>query len=134
LTATAPAGRVVFLKDDAAVLEALRQDGRALGLASSLFRASETGAEDARALPVQPDSAGARAVLPADEEVGTARYPLYHYLYVACRAHGGAEANKFVTHLTSARGQRQVERSGFLPARRYPREIILSTNPVGETK
>jgi ABC-type phosphate transport system substrate-binding protein len=78
---------------------------------------------------VAPDSEGAAAARPTHEAIAAGSYPLWHHLHVACRPGGGIEGDKFVTHLTSARGQRQVERSGYLPSRQVPREVILSTTP-----
>ena len=67
------------------------------------------------------------------DAVARGDYPLYHYLYVACRPHESIRGTMFVTHLTSDRGQRQVERAGYLPARHPMREIALTTHPLGKT-
>jgi hypothetical protein len=61
----------------------------------------------------------------------TGDYPLHHKLYVACRATGGIEGTKFVTHLASDRGQRQVRRAGAVPARNVAREIVITRDPPG---
>jgi hypothetical protein len=63
--------------------------------------------------------------------VATGTYPLHHRLYLACRENGSREGGKFLTYLASARGLRQVERAGVVPARQNAREIILTTSPVG---
>jgi hypothetical protein len=70
--------------------------------------------------------------LPTYENVATGVYPLYHSLFIACRENGDREGGMFVTHLSSARGLRQVERAGVVPARQVLREIYLNTNPIGE--
>lgn len=129
--AAGPPDRVTFLKDEPAVIEAVRVDVGTIGLVSSLDLPDEPGRPGVRVVRVAPDSIGAPAVEPGCETIATGQYPLYHYLYVACRPGGGIEGDKFVTHLTSARGQRQVERSGQLPARQVPREVILSTGTPG---
>ena len=67
-----------------------------------------------------PDSA---AAAPSYENLAVGAYPLHHVLYAACRGNGSLEGAKFVTHLASARGLRQVERAGVLPAR--PMEVAL---------
>lgn len=126
--------QVIFLGDEAAVQAAVAADGRSLGLASSL---SLAGAGDLRnpgvnMVPVAP-AGGGPAMAPGYENIGYGRYPLYHYLYAACRPEGGVSGTMFVTHLTSDRGQRQVERAGQLPARQVLREIYLTTHPVGQS-
>jgi hypothetical protein len=67
---------------------------------------------------------------PGESEVATGEYPLFHYLYVACRPRGGVQASGFVSFLSSGRGQRLVAREGYLPARDVPREIQLTNKPV----
>jgi ABC-type phosphate transport system substrate-binding protein len=117
-----------FLEHADAVREAVLADPGSIGLGSTLTR--QFGSET-RTLWVAADSGpGYR---PDIASVGTGDYPLYHYLYVVCPRNGNREAAKFVTHLTSARGQRGVERNGYLPAERVPREILLSREPLGAT-
>jgi hypothetical protein len=81
-------------------------------------------------MPVLPDT-GLVPVEPGYEHVGYGEYPLYHYLYIACLANGSTRGAMFVTHVTSDRGQRQVERAGFLPARQTVRQIYLTRRPLG---
>lgn len=126
-----PIDRVTFLEDERAVMAAVRADRGTVGLVSSLDLEEDSTGTGTRLVRIAPDSAGATAAEPTYEKIAAGRYPLFHYLYVACRPGGGIEGDKFVTHLTSARGQRQVERSGYLPSRQVPREIILLTDPVG---
>ncbi len=125
---------ITFLKDDNAVLEAVLADPRGLGLASTLnLPDSLPELEAGRAVysvPVLPDT-GLVPVEPGYAQIGYGEYPLYHYLYVACLAHGSIRASMFVTHLTSDRGQRHVERAGFLPARQVMRPVYLTRKPLG---
>ncbi len=126
--------RVMFLKDEAAVLEAVLADPRGLGIASTLSLPDSlpefASGRAVRAVPVLPDT-GLVPVAPGYEQIGYGEYPLYHYLYVACLATGSIRGSMFVTHLTSDRGQRHVERAGFLPARQPVRQIYLTRHPLG---
>ena len=127
------ADKVVFVADARAVLMAVADDARGWGLFSSLDGPDVTTApppDDVSVVPVRaaPDSLPA---LPTYENVATGAYPLYHAFYVGCRSGGGPEGGKFLTHLSSARGLRQIERAGVLPARQVLREIYLSTEPIG---
>ncbi len=125
---------IVFLKDEAAVIEAVLADPRGLGIASTLSMPDSLpdvgGNRAVRAVPVLPDT-GLVPVAPGYEQIGYGEYPLYHYLYVACLANGSVRGSMFVTYLTSNRGQRHVERAGYLPARQAIREIYLTRHPVG---
>ncbi len=121
--APGPSGSVRFLADAAAVGQATADDPGSLGVVSSL---AWTTRPDVIALPVRPDGAGA-PVVPSDASVAEGRYPLAHHLWAACRPGARGAAAMFVTYLTSARGQRLVEREGFLPARRVAREVYLTT-------
>jgi ABC-type phosphate transport system substrate-binding protein len=125
----APA-RVVFLVDEAAVLDALRADHRSLGLASSFTLPADLAGRDLQIVALRPEPAG-EPVLPDLEALAAGNYPLWHYLYVCCRGHGSGEGSKFVTWVTGDRGQRRIEREGFLPARRVLLEIHLTRQPVG---
>jgi hypothetical protein len=77
-------------------------------------------------------ASGVKATSPTAAGIGTGAYPLNHSLFVACRGAGGLEGVKFVNHLGSARGLRQVENAGVLPARLVAREIQLSRDAVGK--
>lgn len=127
-------GRITFLKDEAAVIEAVLADPRGLGIASTLSLPDSlpefAGGRSVRAVPVLPDT-GLVPVEPGYEQIGYGEYPLYHYLYVACLANGSIRGSMFVTHLTSDRGQRHVERAGYLPARQSIRQIYLTRHPLG---
>lgn len=129
--AAAPPG-VTFLADQAAVVAAVRQDPSALGLVSSLGFPEGSAPSGVDTVAVQALGSHAPAS-PTDDAVALGDYPLYHYLYVACRPHESIRGTMFVTHLTSDRGQRQVERAGFLPARHPMREIVLTTHAPGKT-
>ncbi len=122
---------VVFLADEAQVLRAVAAEPRALGLGSSL---SLPGNLDSLGVaPVAVGTDTTRAALPTYEAIGYGEYPLFHYLYASCPASGSISGNMFLSYLVSARGQRQVERDGALPARRPLREVILTTGPVGKS-
>lgn len=125
---------ITFLEDEAAVIEAVLADPRGLGLASTLSLPDSLpelgGSRAVRAVPVLPDT-GLVPVAPGYEQIGYGEYPLYHYLYVACLSGGSIRGSMFVTHLTSDRGQRHVERAGFLPARQSVRQIYLTRKPLG---
>jgi DNA-binding transcriptional LysR family regulator len=120
-------GGVIFLADEAAVLESVRSGGD-LGLVGSLGLPGDLAG--LVAIPVAGDSG--RAEPPTDLAIAGGRYPLYHHLYVSCLDRGGLTGSMFLTSITSDRGQRRIERAGFLPARRVLREILLSTHPVGK--
>jgi DNA-binding transcriptional LysR family regulator len=119
---------VVFLADEASVIEATRADSVAVGVVSGFTHAFDAPPDGLRVLTVLFADGPAR---PDPISVATARYRLHHPLLAASLRAGSVEGAMFVTHLTSGRGQRQVERLGFLPARRVLREIILTTEPVG---
>jgi ABC-type phosphate transport system substrate-binding protein len=125
-----PPAAVVFLKDEAAVVQAVAVDARSVGIASTLSLPDTVDAFGVRALAVRSDRGGA-AVRPEYERIGYGEYVLYHYLYAACLANRSVRAAMFVTHLTSDRGQRQIERAGFLPARQTSRTIYLTRHPLG---
>jgi DNA-binding transcriptional LysR family regulator len=128
----APPARVVFLKDEAAVIEAVAADPRGAGLASSFSLPVDLAPFGVRALEVAPAD-GRPAAAPGYEEIAYGEYPLIHHLIAACRAGGSIEGSMFVTYLTSDRGQRQIERAGVLPARHTLREIVLTRGPIGKT-
>lgn len=128
--AAAAAAGVVFLADAAAVASALVADPRACGLVSSFsLRLAADSPYVAR--PVRGGLAGTPAQ-PTYANLVTGSYPLYHWLYAACRGRGGIEGAKFVTHLASARGQRQVRRAGAVPAQQVAREIVVTREPPGD--
>jgi ABC-type phosphate transport system substrate-binding protein len=123
-------GRVTFLREEAEVIQAVAADPGGLGIGSTLTLPDSLGALGVRAMRILPDT-GSVAVGPGYEMVGYGEYPLYHYLYAACLSNGSVRAAMFVTHLTSDRGQRQIERAGVLPARQTLRQIYLTRRPVG---
>jgi len=122
--------RVTFLKDETQVLEAVAADPASIGIASTMTLPDTLGVLGLRTLRVLPDT-GSVAFEPGYEQIGYGEYPLYHYLYAACLSNGSIRAAMFVSHLTSDRGQRQVERAGVLPARQTMRQIYLTRKPVG---
>jgi ABC-type phosphate transport system substrate-binding protein len=127
LPAATTAAGVIYMRDVASVVEAVVGDPGTLGLASTFTLGSDS---TARRVPVSP-AAGEAAAAPTFPNLVTGAYPLYHWLYVVCREEGGIQGTKFVTHLAGARGQRQVEKAGVVPARQVAREVILSREPLG---
>jgi ABC-type phosphate transport system substrate-binding protein len=121
---------VVFLADEAQVLRAVAAEPRALGLGSSLSLPRDLDSLGVARMAVRTDTT--RAALPTYEAIGYGEYPLYHYLYAACLSSASISGNMFLSYLVSARGQRQVEREGWLPAKRPLREVVLTTDPVGK--
>jgi ABC-type phosphate transport system substrate-binding protein len=131
---------VVYLADDAQVVRAVASDPRALGMIASF----DLPAAPRRNLPAGEDATAGPALVPVREtssdagfaatyeNVVAGDYPLYVSLFVACRADGDIQGGKFVTHLSSGRGQRQVERAGCIPARQVPHEVFLTTRALGE--
>jgi ABC-type phosphate transport system substrate-binding protein len=122
---------VKFLKDEKQVVDAVRADPRGIGITSTLSLPDTVVTEGVHAVAVRADKGGA-AAMPEYERIGYGDYPLYHYLYAACLANGSVRGAMFVTHLTSDRGQRQIERAGFLPARQTARPIVITRHPLGE--
>lgn len=123
---------VTFLKDERQVVDAVIADPRGIGIASTLSLPDTVLSEGVHDVAIRPDRGGA-AAMPDYERIGYGDYPLFHYLYAACLANGSVRGAMFVTHLTSDRGQRQIERAGFLPARQTARAIVITRHPVGET-
>lgn len=126
-------GPVVFLADAAAVIAAVAADSTAWGVVSTLNAGLEPEAgPPAGTRFVAVTAAGANGTAPTVANIGTGAYPLHHTLYVACRGAGGLEGVKFINHLGTARGLRQVENAGVTPARLVAREIQLSRDAVGK--
>lgn len=127
-------GQVTFLADPASVIAAVAAAPDAWGLVSTLDAGLDVSAgapAGTRFVGVVAET-GQEAVAPGAASIATGVYPLHHFLYVACRGAGNFEGGKFVTHLASARGLRQVERAGVIPARLVARTIQLSRDPVGD--
>ncbi|MDZ4803702.1 MAG: LysR substrate-binding domain-containing protein [Candidatus Eisenbacteria bacterium] len=125
---------VIFLSDQAAVLDAVSRDPRSIGLASSLSLPENLAGSGVRAMALSGIDPGAASERPDYESIGAGRYPLFHYLYAVSRPGGGLEGDMFLTHLTSSRVQRQIERAGYLPARQALRAVALSFDPIGNPK
>lgn len=123
--------RVVFLPSESDVVAATAADPRGAGLASTFTLPADLAAHGLRAAAVRsgPESPAAG---PGYEEVAYGEYPLVHHLIAACRSGGSIQGAMFVTHLTSDRGQRQIERAGALPARQTLREVLLTRDPIGK--
>ncbi len=133
-TSGTKAGPVVFLADPAAVMQAVAADPTSWGVVSTLSAGlePEAGPPAGTRFVGVVATRGVAAVSPAAANVATGDYPLHHSLYVACRGAGGLEGVKFVNHLGTARGLRQVENAGVVPARLVAREIQLSRDAVGK--
>jgi ABC-type phosphate transport system substrate-binding protein len=129
-----PEAGVVFLADERAVVAAVADDPLSWGMISTFaIPTDEKGLPLTGSAPI-PLASTPTAVpaLPTYANLASGAYPLFHRLYIACRGQGGIEAAKFVTHLASARGLRQVERAGMVPAKQVLREIHVTRDPVGE--
>lgn len=129
LTANDTSTRVVFVRSRTELEQALRDDPRAIGLMSSVFLPFDRAPDGLKLVHVRSENHA--AVLPTHANVGHGRYPLRHSLFVACRARARGDASKFVTFASGARGQRLLDRAGFLPARHFLREILLDERPIG---
>jgi phosphate transport system substrate-binding protein len=119
---------VIWLAGDSEVVQAVAADPHSVGFASTLALPPDLDRMGVQGLRVLRDK-DSLAARPDQGAVAVGEYPLYHYLYVSCRPDGGPLASGFVSFLNSGRGQRLVEREGFLPARQVSREIQLSQKP-----
>ncbi len=120
---------VYWQEDDIRVAQAVAQDPGGLGFASTLALPERLGRLGVQALPVV-GKRSSPASEPTQVAVAAGEYPLFHYLYVACRQDCSPTASGFVSFMHSGRGQRLIEREGFLPARAVPREIQLTSKPI----
>jgi len=122
--------RIVFLKDETEVLKAVKDDSLGIGLGTSFTLPADFVAGGAGTVAIRSKHGD---VLPTREAIVSGDYPLYHYLYAASRENGGALGAMFLTYLTSNRGQRHVEKAGFLPTREIQRTVVVSRTPIGRT-
>jgi phosphate transport system substrate-binding protein len=120
---------VYWQEDETRVARAVAQDPEGLGFASTLALPGDLGRLGVRTLQVV-GKRNVPAAEPNQVAVAAGEYPLFHYLYIACRPDCGATASGFVSFIHSGRGQRLIEREGYLPAREVPREIQLSSQPI----
>ena len=125
---------VVYLANDDEVRRAVTNDPRAMGMVVSYDLPVQADPGTAPRIVPVTETAGADGVAANYENVASGDYPLYVPLLVACRSNGGIQGSKFVTHLGSGPGQRQVERAGCVPAWQVLREIILTTDPPVKEK
>ncbi len=123
----APSG-VVFLKDDAAVADAVGADATSLGVISSFTMPDGPAPHGARAVSLRA-APGAQAFRPDVEQIASGDYPLWSYVYISCLSRGGAQGAKFVTYMTSTRGQRQIEDTDYLPVQQVMRPVYLNRSP-----
>lgn len=119
---------VHWVASDQDVVGAVAGDLRSIGLASTL--ALPEGFEEAGVQYVALRSSGA-PFSPLHDALITGDYPLFHHLYVSCRAGSSAQAAAFVTYVFSGRGQRMVSRAGYVPAREVPHLVQLVSKPIG---
>jgi ABC-type phosphate transport system substrate-binding protein len=123
---------ILWVEDDRAVVQAVAQDPRALGLVSALALGPQP-LDGCRTIRVR-EAAGELATDPTQARIAGGQYPLYHRLYAGCRAKAGAEAEGFLSFAAGATGQMLVRREGFLPAQEIAREIQLAERPVGMSR
>jgi ABC-type phosphate transport system substrate-binding protein len=123
---------ITWLATDFEVIQAVAADRGSLGFVSTLALPADLERRGVRGIDLRGHATWEAAPLSEGNLAGGA-YPLYHYLYVSCRPGGGPLASGFVSFLSSGKGQRLVEREGFLPARSMPREIELVQRPIGTT-
>jgi ABC-type phosphate transport system substrate-binding protein len=122
--------RIVFLKDEAEVLQAVKNDSLGLALGSTFTLPADLASAGVQAVAIRSQEG---EVLPARGDILSGEYPLYHYLYASCRKNGTAQGAMFLTYLTSDRGQRHVEKAGFLPTREIRRTVVVTRTPIGRT-
>jgi ABC-type phosphate transport system substrate-binding protein len=122
--------RIVFLKDEGEVLKAVKEDSLGIGLGTSFTLPADVAAGDVDTVAIRSAHGD---VLPTREAILSGDYPLYHYVYAACRENGSALGAMFLTYLTSNRGQRHVEKAGFLPTREIQRTVVVTRTPIGRT-
>jgi ABC-type phosphate transport system substrate-binding protein len=121
---------VRWVAGEAEVVAAVAGDVRAIGLASTL--ALPAGFEDSDVQFVRLRTAASDSSFsPLHEALISGDYPLFHYLYVSCRPGSGIQAAAFITYVFSGRGQRMIDRAGYLPARDVPRLVQLVSRPIG---
>lgn len=123
---------LLWVEDDRAVVQAVAQDPRALGLVSALALGRQP-MDGCRTIRVT-EEAGDAATSPTQDRIAAGQYPLYHRLYAGCRVGAGVEAAAFVSFASGAAGQMLVRREGFLPAEEIAREIQLAERPVGMSR
>ncbi len=122
-------GRIVFLERSEDVVRAVAGDAGAVGIVGALSLSIPD--PSVRIVPLRGEASNAPMIEPTGENIASGMYSLYYTLYIASLSKGGTEGARFVTHLNSARGQRQIERTAFLPARREPRKVEITRGAPG---
>lgn len=119
-----------FLANEDSVLSYALADRGAMGIISVFPLRRPLSAYGARALAVQkrPDTLAVRA---DNVTLATSGYPLWCYTYLACARRGSMQGSTFVTYVTGQRGQRQIEATPYLPAKKFLREVVI-TRPAKE--
>lgn len=120
---------VVFLKDDDTVLTAVLSDVGSIGIVSSFALRKALSVWGVQALAIQTEP-GTPSVMADNVSLSTGSYPLWCYLYASCRAYGNMRGSMFITYVTGARGQRQIESTPYLPAKIVSREVLLRRIPT----
>ncbi len=123
--------KVVYLANEAQVIQAILNDSEAVGVVSTLSTPLADLPDGVESIALRVDAEGPDR-RPLREEIAEGRYPFYHHLYASICGGGNAQARKFLTYLSSDSGQRVIERAGFLPQRRVLREVHLSKKSIGE--
>ncbi len=120
-----------FLANEDSVLRYALADRGAMGIISVFPLRRPLSAYGARALAVQkrPDTLAVRA---DNVTLATSGYPLWCYAYLACARRGSMQGGSFLTYVTGPRGQRQVEATAYLPAKKILREIVITRPAAGK--
>ena len=120
-----------FLANEDSVLAYALADRGAMGIISVFPLRKPLSAYGARALAVlkRPDTLAVRA---DNVTLATSGYPLWCYTYLACARRGSMQGSTFLTYVTGARGQRQIEATAYLPAQKVLREIVITRPPKGD--
>jgi ABC-type phosphate transport system substrate-binding protein len=120
---------VVFLADEEAVARAAAAEPSGLGFASTFSLLQDLERIGAKEVRLRGET-GTRAVLPRPGDIAGGGYPLYHYLYLSCRPDPDPQPRTFVDFMVNGRGQRLVEREGYLPARQVARIVQIVQKPL----
>lgn len=115
---------LIWLADEREVARAVAADVGSIGLASTLALPPDLESLGAKMLPVRADTSST-AALPGPAEIAGGQYPLFHRLYLSLLPSVSPQGAAFVTFLHSPRGQRLIEREGFLPARQTARIVQI---------
>lgn len=126
-----PEPHAYFLANEDSVIAYARDDRGALGLVSAFSLRQTLSGHGVRALsiPAHSDTIAARA---DNVTLATSAYPLWCYVYLACRRPGTMHGSTFLTYVTGPRGQRQIEATAYLPAKKILREVVITRPSTDE--